>query len=60
MHQITVSWTSDDISVVTVNNITGEVAGIREGTANVTAKATDGSGIIAICKVRVKNHCCLM
>lgn len=50
----TVSWTSDNINVVTVNSATGELTGAGEGTANVMAKATDGSGIIATCRVRVK------
>ena len=50
----TVSWTSDNINVVTVNSATGEVTGVGEGTANVTVKAIDGSGIAAICSVKVR------
>ncbi|GCF95687.1 hypothetical protein NRIC_35780 [Enterococcus florum] len=45
-----IEWSSSDESVATVNN--GEVTGIKEGTAKITAKAMNG--ITAVCEVKVK------
>ena len=44
-------WSSDNAAVATVDN--GVVTAIAIGTANITATATDGSGVTAICKVTV-------
>lgn len=44
-------WTSDNTAVATVEN--GVVTGVAVGTANITATATDGSGVTATCKVTV-------
>ena len=44
-------WESSDSSVVRVYN--GEIRGLKEGTATITAKSEDGEKI-AICKVTVK------
>ena len=47
-----VTWSSDDKSVATVNAQTGEVTGKGTGTAVITAKAYNG--VKATCKVKVK------
>ena len=47
-----VSWKSSDTSVVTVTN--GTIKGVKEGTATVTATASDGSGVSAGCTVTVR------
>jgi len=52
----TVTWSSDNEAVATVNATTGEVTAVALGTANITATATDGSGVTAqqACKVTIK------
>ena len=47
-----VTWTSSDETVATVDQ-TGLVTSIAEGTCTITASATDGSGVSAICTVAV-------
>lgn len=39
----TVSWSSSDTAVATVDSTTGEVAGVAAGTATITATTDDGS-----------------
>ena len=48
----TFSWTSDDNNIATVTQ-EGVVRGVNVGTTNITATATDGSGVSATCKVTV-------
>ena len=50
----TVTWSSDNTTVATVNASTGEVTAVAVGTANITATANDGSGVTATCAVTVK------
>ena len=47
-----VSWTSNNTNIATVSS-TGLVYGIGAGTATITCKAADGSGVSATCKVTV-------
>lgn len=47
-----VMWSSSNISVATVNE-SGIVKGKLGGTAIITATATDGSGVTAVCEVTV-------
>ena len=47
-----VTWKSSNTSVVTVTN--GTIRGVKEGTATVTATASDGSSVSASCTVTVK------
>ena len=50
-----VTWTSSDSGVVSVSN--GTVKAVSAGSATVTAKAADGSGKTASCRVTVtKTH----
>ena len=49
----TVTWSSDNTSVATVDASTGVVTGVAKGTANITATANDGSGVSATCAVKV-------
>ena len=49
----TVTWSSDNTDVATVNATTGEVTAVAKGTANITATANDGSGVTATCAVTV-------
>ena len=48
----TIKWTSSNSKIATVSS-KGVVKGIAKGTATITAKATDGSGKKATCKVTV-------
>ena len=48
-----VAWKSSDTSVVTVTN--GTIKGVKEGTATVTATASDGSSVSASCTVTVRS-----
>lgn len=48
-----ITWTTSDSKVATVSGGTVKVVGV--GTATITAKATDGSGKTASCKVTVKD-----
>lgn len=47
-----VSWTSNNTNIATVSS-TGLVYGVGAGTATITCKAADGSGVSATCKVTV-------
>lgn len=47
-----VSWTSNNTNIATVSS-TGLVYGVGAGTATITCKAADGSGVSATCKVIV-------
>ena len=49
-----VKWTTSNSAVATVSS-TGEVKGIKKGTATITATAADGSGKKATCTVTVVN-----
>jgi hypothetical protein len=49
----TVTWSSSNTSVATVNATTGVVTAVAEGTATITATANDGSGTTATCSVTV-------
>jgi uncharacterized protein YjdB len=46
------TWASDDSSTVTVNG-SGEITGLKAGTAHITATAKDGSGLVATSTVSV-------
>lgn len=48
-----VTWSSDNTAVATVNATTGEVTAVAAGTATITATANDGSGVTATCTVTV-------
>ena len=50
----TVTWSSDNTAVATVNETTGEVTAVAKGTANIIATANDGSDVTATCAVTVK------
>ncbi len=49
----TVSWSSSNTSVATVNASTGVVTAVAAGSATITATANDGSGKTATCSVTV-------
>ncbi len=49
-----VTWTSSNTGVATVDEKTGEVTAVAAGTATITATANDGSGKSASCVVTVK------
>lgn len=48
-----VSWTSNNTAVATVNASTGQITAVAKGTATITATALDGSGVTATCTVTV-------
>ena len=48
-----VSFKSDNTAVATVNETTGEVTGVKEGTATITITTADGITIIPVSKVSV-------
>lgn len=48
-----VTWSSSDEAIATVNASTGEVKGIKYGTATITATSTEDSSIKATCTVMV-------
>ena len=48
-----VSWSSSDKKIATVDS-KGLVKGVAKGTATITAKAKDGSGVKATCKITVR------
>lgn len=54
----TVTWSSDNTSVATVNSSTGVLTGVAEGTATITATANDGSGKSGSATVTVKEFTC--
>ena len=47
-----VTWSSSDDTIATVDT-NGKVTAVKEGTATITATATDGSNISATCTVKV-------
>lgn len=47
-----IRWTSSDTKTAKVNS-NGVVTGIKNGNVKITASAVDGSGIKAVCKVKV-------
>lgn len=47
-------WSSDDESIVYIDK-DGKFIGLREGTTNIIATATDGSGVFATATVHVQN-----
>ena len=49
----TVTWSSDNTGVATVDATTGEVTAVAAGTATITATANDGSNVTATCAVTV-------
>ncbi len=51
------NWTSSNTSIATVNNY-GTVTGIASGSANITAKSTDGSNKSSTCSVSVNSSVC--
>ena len=51
----TLRWSSSDSGVVIVNQTTGAIYANGLGTATITARATDGSGVSASIKMYVKN-----
>ena len=48
-----VTWSSGNTAVATVNATTGEVTAVAAGKATITATANDGSGVTATCTVTV-------
>ena len=48
------AWSSDNLSVATVDAVTGEIRAVAHGSATITASATDGSGVSANAKVTVQ------
>ncbi len=48
-----VEWDCTDLRIAVVNTLSGEVTGKKAGTVTITAKATDGSGIMDCCEVVV-------
>jgi hypothetical protein len=48
-----VTWSSSNTSVASMNATTGVVTAVAEGTATITATANDGSGTEATCSVMV-------
>ena len=48
-----VTWTSSKRSIAKVST-SGKVTGLKKGTVTITAKAKDGSGVKATCKIKVK------
>ncbi len=52
----TVSWSSSDITVATVNSSSGVVTGVAAGTANIIATAQDGSNITGQAAITVSNQ----
>ena len=48
-----VSWSSSNTSIVTVNEISGLVMAHGEGSATIKATALDGSGVVGTCDITV-------
>ena len=51
-----VTWSSDNEAVATVNATTGEITSVAPGTANITARTTDGTDLTKTCTVKVYNN----
>ncbi len=51
----TVTWTSSDPTVATVDSATGIVTGVKAGTATITATSTEDNSKTATCSVTVKD-----
>ena len=51
-----VTWSSDNEAVATVNATTGEITSVAPGTANITARTTDGTDLTKTCTVTVYNN----
>ena len=51
-----VVWESSKPKVVKVDAKTGKITGLKVGTATITCRAKDGSGVKATCKVTVKDQ----
>ncbi|MBQ7452234.1 MAG: Ig domain-containing protein [Prevotella sp.] len=49
----TVSWTSSDETIATVNQLTGVVTGIKAGNVTITATAIDNSGLTATYDIEI-------
>lgn len=49
----TVTWSSNNTDVATINATTGEVTGVAKGETTITATATDGSNVTGTCNVTV-------
>lgn len=47
------SWSSDDESVLYIEEYTGQFIGLSKGVVTISAKATDGSGVFGTAKVYV-------
>jgi uncharacterized protein YjdB len=52
----TVSWSSSNLSVATVNASSGVVTGVAAGTANIIATAQDGSAVTGQAEITVTNQ----
>ena len=52
----TVVWSSDNKAVATVDETTGEITSVAPGTANITARTTDGTDLTKTCAVTVYNN----
>ncbi|WP_339311839.1 DUF5057 domain-containing protein [Paenibacillus sp. FSL M7-0896] len=50
------SWSSADPSIVSIDPISGDVIGNRTGSVEITAAATDGSGVIGSAVITVKDR----
>ena len=49
----TVTWTSSDTSIATVNATTGEVVALKEGVVDITATSNEKNDLTATCNVTV-------
>ena len=47
-------WSIENSDIASIDETTGVVTALKEGTTKVTAKATDGSGVSATCKLTVE------
>lgn len=52
----TVTWSSSDSDIVSVNAETGEITGVAVGSATITATATDGSNVVGSIEITVKEE----
>lgn len=51
----TVTWSSSDPSVATINSSTGVATSLKEGTTTIIATANDGSGVIGTAELTVSS-----